>query len=266
MPINKERMKKFNRDIAELENSIGFEGAYEVFKARLLDLIAKREIEGDTLRSYMRKIEKILNPEYITFVQDTYTAYEETIVVVNDYYSDIGSDVNRNLQKVQAIEKANLTRLGAYKDATVRRIAKVVRKGISEGKQHTEIAKQLANVDDAVTSYANTLARTQVKGYSQTLKNEKARIGEVFFFEYFGIKRENTRTFCLELLGQADPTFHMNDIKQMKNGQIGNPFEYRGGFNCHHDWEPNPGYNKQYAVSFYRITENKRTLKLARRK
>lgn len=265
MAVNKKRAKQFNADLLDLEKSLEFEQFYETVKAKLLDLISKGDLGGDTLQVFRRQVGKVLGPEFNGFVDRIYNVYTDTVSLVNTHYKDLGVDVNRDLDRIQAIEKVNLTRLGAYESSVERGIAKQVREGIAAGERSDKIADRLADLDDRVNSFANTLARTQVKSYGRSLKGEKARIAEIFFYEYIGLKRANTRRFCSELLDQNSPVFHMNDIRQMKNAQVGNVFDYCGGFNCHHDWEPDPFVKKDgYSVSFYTVQVNKRELKLAR--
>ena len=267
MPVNKKRAKEFFGDIQALQDGLEFEDFFDNMQSKLSDLISKRgELEGETLRTYIRRITRLLDPEFLGFVDKIFSSYDNTINLVNQHYGDIGTEISRDFAKIQAIEKINLTQLGEYRDSTVRDISKIVRKGIFEGKQHTEIGKDITAIGGKVAGFGNTLARTQVKAHGQESKMEKARLGEVFFHQYVGIIRPDiTRRFCLELRQQSDPTFHIRDIRQMRNGQISPVQTYRGGFNCHHDWEPDPFFDaEKYKVSFYSVQDGRKTLTLAR--
>lgn len=267
MAANKDRAKRFNQMILDLEQEITFEELYETFRAKLLDRVARGDLTGEeALRTFQRQVERIINPEYTQFVQKSFDAYDEVVTMANTEYSDIGPEVSRQYDRIQAIEQVNLTRLGQYKDATVKEISRRVRRNLSAGNPFQELANEIAGIGGRVSSYAETLARTQVKGYSQAAKTEKARLGEVFFYQYVGIRRAETRVFCLELLDQGNVTFHVDDIRSMRNGQLGSVLTYRGGFNCHHDWEPDPFASREgYSVSFYTVKDQSRTLRLARR-
>lgn len=265
MAANKKRVNQFNSDIRDLEAKLGFEEFYKIFRAKILDLMQRAEIGGETLTAFKRQINKVISPEFAGFTDRVTSAYGDALALVNSHYHDVGPDVTRNLSKIVRLEKVNQTRLGNYKEGTVREISKILRSGILEGKNSDAIAKDIDIIGGRVSSFANTIARTQLKGYGQTGVVEKARIGEVFFFEYIGIIRADTRKFCMELLNQTDPTFHIQDIRQMRNAQIGNPENYSGGFNCHHYWEPDPFFDgENYAVSFYTTDVGNRTIKLAR--
>jgi len=267
MAINKKRAREFAGNIQDLMNELQFGEFYETFRAKMFDVIAKRELDVESLRSAIRKIKRIFDPEFAKYIDLVFSDYNEAVNLINQHYDDIGGDISRNFDKIQAIEKVNLSRLGDYSKAATREISKKVRKGILEGKTSGEIAKALADTDDKVKFFADTIARTQVKGYSNALKLEKSRLGEVFFMTYFGFVRSNSRVFCRALLEETDPTFHVNDISQMRNGQIEPVRVYRGGYNCNHDWEPDPFFKKEdYNVSFYTVQVGKRSLKLARRR
>ncbi len=267
MAIDNERATRFNREMLELTNNLNFGEGYESFKARLLDLVAKRQIDGETLQAFKRQISHIFDKDFTPFIDRSFNAYDDVVGLVNDEYSDIADiDINRDLDKIQALEKVNNTRLGQYKNNAVREIAKTVRKSIIDGQTHTQLALDLSrSTDDKVVSFANTIARTQVQGYGQATKTEKARLGQVFFYQYVGIERDSTRIFCIELLRQGKVVFHINDINQMRNSHKLGVLYYRGGFNCHHRWEPDPfATNDGYSVSFYTKKEGKRDLKLAK--
>jgi hypothetical protein len=83
------------------------------------------------------------------------------------------------------------------------------------------------------------IAITLIKAFGQSLKFEKALLGEVFYFEYVGIKRKDTRDFCLEHMGK---TFHLEEIMKMNNGELVPCIIFGGGWGCHHYWEPVPFY------------------------
>lgn len=268
MAIDRQRAEQFSKQLRDIINPLSFDEGYEVFKSKLLDLISRGEIQGESLRDFINQIRSTFEPDFIKFVDRTERAYNDTLQLVNTHYNDLGIDIDRNMDRIRAIEEVNRTRLGKYKEEAVESISRTVRKGVLDGKNHLEIGDILSQQsDDAVKTYAQTLANTQVKGYGQVAKTEKARLGNVFYFEYVGIERDTTRTFCLELIRQSNPTFHIDDIRKMSNGHGLNVEYYRGGYRCFHDWEPDPfERGDEYSVSFYsKQGETKQDLQLARR-
>lgn len=266
MAIDRERAEQFNRDIREITDGLSSELAYDTFKSRLLDFISRGNIEAESVREYMNIIRPVFESEMLPFFERTEQSYNQTIEIVNHYYNDLGVDVHRDLDKIQAIEQVNRSEIGDYKEGSVRTIAQQVRKSAIDGETIEQLSKRLEKRgDDKVKSYAEVLAHTQLSGYGQALKNEKALLGNVVYFEYYGIIRSVTRIFCKELAGQSDPVFHIDDIRKFKNGHRLPVFEYKGGYRCFHHWEPDPVGPEKYSVVFYtKAGEGKVKLELAR--
>ena len=247
MATDKQRYNQFQKDIRALQEELSFKAYYDTIQAKLLDILAKYELKDiDTLWRLRKIVEPAFHPEFRKYVDQIFITYNVVLETVNEYYDDLGVDISRDFDEIRALERVNRTKLGQYEDDEIKRIAKDLRKGIRKGWDHKRIAKQLrTGTGDRVRFYAQTIARTQVKGYSRMAKMEKARIGEVFWFEYVGIIREHTRDFCRNLLAPSDPTYHIDSIMQMNNNNLMPVRIYGGGWNCHHDWEPDPFYNEK---------------------
>lgn len=240
MAIDKDRYNAFNAEIAELQDSLEFETFYEVFKAKLFDWVSSLGSSGPdySQRLLAREVSQLFSPELAKYANDILGSYNTVLERLNDRYEDLGNNVERDFSRVRAIEKLTEARLGQYKKSTVASIAKVLRADLLAGENSKTIAKNLrAKVDGKANFYADTIARTGVKGYSRAAKYEKALIGEVFFLEYVGIIRKGTREFCRIMRGT---THHIDDIKRMKNGNLEPVETFCGGWRCHHDWEPDP--------------------------
>jgi len=242
MPINKTRLAEFRRELAALQNALSFDEHYRVIKAKFLDALARGQFQDMSQRQAERFIDTFFKPEHAKFVKKIFSTFNDVLDLLNTLYQDLGVEVKRDFTKIRAIEAINRTRLGDYEEKSVQAIARAIRQGIAHGDNFRKITRRLIGIDEKVTMYADTIARTQVKGYARTAKAEKARLGEVFFYEYVGIIRRTTRPFCLALIGTAH---HIDRIQKMRNGNLNPVLQYCGGWNCHHDWEPDPFATKQ---------------------
>jgi len=240
MNINKTRANNFRQNIQDLQGELGFRVYYDAVEKKLIDLIVKGELQGESLMDFRKQIGHVFHPDFIKYVDRIWRTYDNIINIANDLYSDISDNVHRDLPQIQALEKINASQLGAYEKNTVKDIAKKIRNGILDGLKSPEIAKDLAKLGDKVEFYANTLATTQVSAYGRETKHVKAQLGEVFYYQYIGITK-TVRPFCVDHLNQ---TYHIKEIVKMKNGQIEPVIRYCGGYNCHHDWEPDPFYSE----------------------
>ncbi len=76
-----------------------------------------------------------------------------------------------------------------------------------------------------------------MKAVSRSALIEKAKRAGVEWYKYSGIKRDSIRDFCDEHLNKH---YTLKQIQAMRNGNR-EPVElYAGGWNCIHDWLPDP--------------------------
>jgi len=260
MPIDRKRLAQFVREIQALQRSLSFDEFYEIVRAKVQDALARGLFKDLTLTQTRNVVSRYFRPEHQKFVAQIFDSYNQVIEIVNSHYNDLGVDISRDFAKIAAIEKINRTILGEYEESSIDQISKAIRKSLTEGLNERELRKRLIGIDDKVTVYARTIARTQVKGYARASKSEKARLAEVIFFEYVGIKRKTTRPFCRALL---DTTQHIDKIRKMRNGNLEPVETYCGGWNCHHDWEPNPSFkNETKGMSEQVFNDGARRVKL----
>lgn len=242
MAVDYQRYHKYTVRVEEMMDDISFEEGLARFQAKVVELARLGDLDPTSQRDLVKQIGKVMDPEFAQYAGQITGYYEELINAANHHYKDLGEDIHRQLDRIQAIERINAARLGAFNRATTKRITRYVRKSLLAGVDHRELAKVLNKRTALPQAQAETLGKTQVKGYSNALKSEKARIANVTYFEYVGFRFENTREFCQALLGH---TFHIDDIRQMDNGQISPVMIYRGGYNCRHDWEADPFADKE---------------------
>lgn len=259
MPLNRTRLREYRKQIADLQRSIGFTEKWRTIAAKLLDLLSRRPNPFANLNreQQRRVIESIFRPESQRFTDEIFRIFNQILEVINTLYNDMGVDIQRDFSKIRAIEKVIRTYLGAYEEDEIDRIRREVREGLARNENYRQIKERLQRVGGAVGFYADTLARTQIKSYGRIAKAEKARISEIFFFEYVGILRDTTRPFCEALIGTVH---HLSQIEKMRNGNLEPVLIHCGGWNCFHDWEPDPFSKKSTVEIAKELGQGKRRL------
>jgi len=237
MPIDRSRYEAFAREIEEIMRGVSPEEGLARLRARLLDWIAQRglsTLDAAETEAYLRQL---LGEEMAPFVADVLDAHRRTLDAVEHHYADLGVTLPRDFGRIVAIERANRLDLGNYSDDVLRRIAQVTRAAVVRGDTVRELSATLRRLDDRTRAYGLTLARTQIKTVGRVGKAEKARIAGVSYFEYVGLRRLTNRPFCHVLVGT---TLHIDTIHQLRNGNREPVLHCCGGWNCIHDWEPDP--------------------------
>lgn len=263
MSVNQKRAKEFQQTIRDLQESLSFEEYNKVIQAKIIDFITRSgDFRDMTKQDLRRLIGNFFHPEYMKYNMQTESKILEGIDIVNALYDDIGPQVEQNWQTLLATEEVVRAKIGQYEKKAIEHYTYIMRKAARDALPVDEVAKRIADAGGKVEFYADTLARTGVKGIARTAKAEKARLGEVFWQQYVGIIRPETRPFCEAMKGQ---TRHVNTIRQMRNGQIEPVLHYCGGFNCHHDWEPDPFYKPpedwQKKIRWQEMSIGKRRIK-----
>jgi len=261
MAINKKRLQRFRAEIADLQSTLSFEEFYRTIKAKILNALsfdssAFKELSAAQQRRFVARLFKTGQGQYAIKIFQT---FDDTLDVVNTLYKDLGVDASRDFSKIVAIEKINRAELGDYGESSIKDIQTVIRKSLIDGDDVKQIARRLKTLDEKVVHYADTIARTQVKGYARLAKAEKARLAEVFLYEYTGPIIKTTRPFCLALIGK---TLHIDTINKMRNGNKEPVRTYCGGWNCHHDLEPDPFAKNETVGEWQEITISGRTVKV----
>jgi hypothetical protein len=236
-----DRLIAYLKDLEDIQDRLRFGGYYDNFQAKLMEYLEKNQIKKLKQAQARRLVDRYFPNEYGTFVGDVLNEYNNMIELVNEKYADLGVDISRDFSELRRIETVNRVRLGGFREDLSDYIARKVRVGLTEDMDYTELANYLRkDAGGTVKFYANTLAKTQISGYGQVAKTEKARIAEVELFTFIGLPlRENSHAFCVAMY---DVTSHIDDIKKMKNGTYGRlpVLYYGGGYNCVHDMEPDP--------------------------
>lgn len=205
---------------------------------KLMDLLRRGDFDAMTNEETGRKILELIKPGSAVLLEKILKRYDDLTYLANTMYKDLGPDVSRNLPKIEAMEEITMKRMGRYSVGMSKKIARTVRLGLSKDWDQDKIARLLRDKTNLSRFVSETIARTQVNGYGNALKQEKARMADCFFEQYIGFLRGNTREFCRMM---RNVTLHVDDIRKLDNGMLPPVMTYCGGYNCHHHWEPAPG-------------------------
>ncbi|MBC8377194.1 MAG: hypothetical protein H8E26_14210 [FCB group bacterium] len=225
--------------IAKILNDLSIDDHYDQFKSQIVKLLKENAFSDSDLKSIKKALKPLLNKEISKFWNETTQAYEDVVQVVNTHWAEMGPEMSMDSDRLAGIGKVAKGYLGDYERSTVKKIAKAVAKGQLNNGTWRTVAKEISKLDDVSKHYANTIARTQVKAVSRSALVEKAKRAGVDWYKYTGIKRDSIRTFCLQHLNKH---YTLAQIQAMRNGNR-EPVElYAGGWNCIHDWLPDPFY------------------------
>lgn len=251
MPSDKGRYKEFQQEMTTLTRGLSADEQLAVVRAKLLDYLAKNDVKVEDLPRVETIARNLLTDELAPFVDRVLRRYADVLRAVNEVYVDLGVDITRDFGKIYAIEQANARQFGEYEDSVVEEIKRNVRESIVTKERVTELETRLKTLQGKAAFYARTIAQTQMRVIARVAKGEKARIAEVVFFEYVGTVRQTTRPYCLKLIGK---TFHIDTIRAMRNGNKEPVFDNCGGWNCIHDWEPDPFATEETPIDLAEVT------------
>lgn len=237
--INRSAVKNYNKLIADLQKTVKTDRAFESLRESIIDLMARGLIDTSTERALYNDLKYLMVPISADLRRQVSVSYDDLMSAVNYYYSDLADDLGRTHHKIRAIERVNATRIGNYSNRTLHRITHAVREGLKQEFSAEQLGRLIKDKTEIASYYAETLGRTQVAGYGNACKMTKAAIGGIDHFEYVGFIRKTTRDFCRPMVGKI---FSIHEIDSMRNNQIEPVRIYRGGYNCHHHWEPDIDY------------------------
>ena len=237
MAIDQARLTRFLDELRDYLDAVNPQTSRRAVRGRLLDLLARGQIDLGATGELEAAVRDLLGPEYAALAADVEAQYSDLVEMQNRIYDDLGIDVRRDSLRVRAVEEAVRAEIGMYGDDATREVARRVRRAIDEGDDVRALERRLGGISDRVDAHRRTLARSQIVRYSRVLKMEQAMQAGVQFFEYAGVATPTTRPFCLGHLGR---TVHHDNILRMRNGNR-EPVESNcGGWSCQHVWEPDP--------------------------
>ena len=238
MAINQERYEEYRREINQHLEGLSYSQRFGQLRARIIDVMGKRNVRpGETLRM-KRLIRQFLEDDVVPHLFDSiFEEYEDIIEIVNLHYDDLGVDISRDFERLRAYELTTRQEIGDYQETVERLIHQATREGLVKGDSVGELSRRIGQAGEKASRYAQTLAKTQLKTAGRVAKAEKARRAGVEYFEYVGIVRSSTRPFCRAMVGT---THSAENIRRMRNGNREPVIYHCGGWNCIHDWEPDP--------------------------
>jgi hypothetical protein len=242
MAIDVERLREFQRQIADLAVRLSPESHFDIVKSKVIDYLEKHP--GVDQRDMEYVLKQAFNPEFAQWLKKIFESYNTSLDLVNELYSDLGVDVQRDFSKIRRIEEINRTQLGNYSEDSYKALRKAVRISIVDNLSAKESGALISSTSDKAAAYGQVIANTQLKAYNRTAKREKANLAGVVWYKYMGLLRERSRTFCRETLNEYH---HIDEINGFTAAEVGKAFItpciiYCGGWNCRHDWEPDPFY------------------------
>ncbi len=242
MATDPKLLKEFRAGIKQIYLRLSPNEFLEVVKDKLIDFVSRNPKVGAI--ELKEAIKEIFNPEMAKWMRDVNKTYNNVIDLVNELYPHLAGDLRRDLVKLQRIEKANNFKLGDFADDTITHIKNSLVKSYLDKLTYKETIELIGKEDERARFYAKTIATTGMRAYARAGKNEKANLAEVFYYEYVGPLRVRSRPFCRKMIGQ---TMHITQINKLNEAEIGKAYispciRYCGGWNCGHDWEPDPSH------------------------
>lgn len=244
MAIDQERYDQYRREINNHIEGLSYQERFAQVRARLLDYLGKRNVDPSEALRLKRVIRQFLTDDVAPHLNAIVEQYDDIYDVVNRHYDDLGVDISRDFERIRQIELTTRQEIGNYTEEATRVIHQATREGLIEGEGVEGLSRRIGRAGKKASNYATTLAQTQLKTAGRVAKAEKARRAGVQFYEYAGIVRSVTRPFCRALAGS---THHVDDIRQMRNGNREPVLYHCGGWRCVHDWEPDPFAKKKDA-------------------
>ncbi len=238
--IDQDRLGRFRREIARLVADLPADEFGRTVRAKLSDYLDRNGLPdvGASRLELIRQFEDLLGSDLAAFGRAIVDQYDEARTTVNDLYSDLGDvDITANAPRLVLVERAVRFDIGRYNEALAARIADAARAAMARRDDVRDLIRTFEQMGGQAATHARALGNTYVRRYARATKNERARVASVQFFEYVGAVRPTTRPFCLERVGK---TYSITSILAMVNANLGPVIECCGGWNCAHDWEPDP--------------------------
>lgn len=228
-----------NDDVKEVLEGMDFGENYDRFENNIVELLRKGSLDTEKLQRIKRKIEPYMTGELRKVWKETTNKYRKMVEIANEYYPDMGEKITMENERIQAMAKVNRKDIGQYKDLVIDRVSREVADAARYNRDWKEVADRIEGFKLRNKHYINSIAKTQVHSVNRAAKWEKANNAGVKWFAYKGILTETSRPFCRFMV---DRVYHIQNIVKMKNGNREPVETYCGGWNCRHDWRPDPMY------------------------
>jgi hypothetical protein len=248
MSYNADRYREWRREIDALKKAVPAEEFALRLAQKLIDWMDRNYYRIDDI-DVKEQIKTLFGPEWHRYrLESVMSSYGAIIQTANGLYNDLGYGISRDTERMRRIEKVNDIQWGLYEKHHIADITGKVRQAINEGLNVKQLQKLLQDTaSKKVKFYAQTLAQTQIKSYSRVTKAEKSLSADVLWSWYVGSYRENKiRNFCrYELEYAMSKPRKISEIRGMRNYNLEPVLYHCGGWNCVHDWEPDPSYREK---------------------
>ena len=238
------RFDEFIQELSRVRNDISDQEMVERFEAKIVDMIEKEQLTTDDIEVLRREV-RFEFRNNIQLVQQLEASYDEMNSFISEMYEDVGPPANREWARLKTVESINASQLGNFESDIVSQIIRAIDGEDLQRLDVDAVRRKIRRIGSKAGDFATTLANTHVKRYARTVKRQKALRGGIDFYEYLGVLRDTTRNWCRAHIFK---TFHISVILQLENGMLEPPIENSGGWNCIHDFEPDPAATAEDAV------------------
>jgi hypothetical protein len=204
----------------------------------------------------LRKIDDLLADSmnragYRTLIEEFVNGFPGQLPFVDQMLDAISENLNTPLQA--ALGKADQAVLASQQISTLESLNTVVEGVAALAKRRAlmsvgalkfgDLVEQISTTFNRGVAEATTLAETSQVMFFRTATERAFRKIEdglpegAVRYRYEGPRDKLTRPFCLRMLSRsASKPLTRDQIENLDNGQLPNPFITGGGYNCRHQW------------------------------
>lgn len=239
MAIDQDRLNRFQNELNQILSELDPAERVRTAEARIAAALRRTDIDAQNTTQLRRILRDILDDSVDPLVDEVLSRYQDTAEMIDSLYTDdLGIDIQRDWQRLRAIETTTAQEWGQYKERTIRNLTEVTREELLDGATVQQLQRRIVSeMEGKAVRHAQAIAETQVNTYSRAVKDEQSRRAGVDIFEYVGPVRSVTRPFCRALAGTSHTRAH---IQRMRNGNREPVIVNCGGWRCVHAWEPDP--------------------------
>lgn len=237
MPIDETTYQDFQKEMTRITKGLSPLEQVRVIQAKLLEYLSRNGVDELTANSIRRVARALFEDDFGPFLDQVFRRFGQVITGVNALYGDLGDDIVRDAGIMFAVQEAHRRQFGDYAEQMALDIEEATFRAVRNRSTVEQLEQRFIQLGGKAEVYASTLAKTQLRVTARVAKGEKARTAGVFFYQYVGGVRGVTRPFCAAMAGT---TLHIDTIHELRNGNKEPVFENCGGWNCVHDWEPDP--------------------------
>lgn len=165
---------------------------------------------------------------------------EEVVDTTTAFYAGQGIAFTNIYEAVQRKKTATelarrmVENMGEMREELFNKTLEVMQEQLLTGTLNRQVlTDSLLDAAEGKLIWARTNSRMVVGGYNRVARDVVAEEADLNYALYYGQKRDNTRTFCINCIGKV---FDRSQISALSNGQGLDVITYAGGWNCIHSW------------------------------